>query len=1089
MKSIYSQSLAKLIRDQKEGVKPKILFFMGFNNTFFEELMKSEIVHFEKKTSSKLFFDAKSYDARSLAKAFVANQDLSWGFYEEYIILKEAFADWDIFETVPIVVKNNLFQRMYPINIGISSIETTKEFSDVMLNDSIYQKFYSDFEIIKGHTFLSYILKHRDIDQKNVIKEIDFFPESNYAIDEKFDKSISVNDLDDFKREITEGNLPEKDINIIGTLNIKDLPSIRVLSAILNSRQIRLSNFVESEIERSDPNRHLALFREYWGSDAQFRDIKIYKEPALGSETFDLSQGSMVNDIIEQCENAHIKKSNYFDVIITAPTGAGKSLFFQLPAIFLHRKYKMITLVITPLIALMNDQVNELYSDRGIDFATFINSEITYEQRSERIRKIQEGYFSIVYISPESLLSSDVHSIIGNREIGLFVVDEAHLVTSWGRDFRVDYWFLGDFIEKTRKGSYYRGQDYTMQFPVLCLTATAVYGGNDDVIQDLSNSLNLNINSSHQYIGNVRRDEIKFGINRYKKTRFRNSLKEEKSYVTALRIAEFYKEKKKAIVYLPFVSQISPVYKELSNIPEVNSRKVLRYTGSGMDKFEKNDAYISFRDNKDAIMLATKAFGMGVNIPDIHTVYHFAPTGTLSDYVQEIGRAARKLPEGRAIIDYYNNDTRYASQLWGLSGLRQYQLHQIIKKIYTLYEVNQKRNFLVAPEVFGFLFDNEVLDNKVKSGLMLISNDLLEKYQFKVLIVRPKNMFTTQFIMIPDEIKDEFKAIYGKYLKLVCSERETKKVDKHYIEELYSNPGDVYEIELSKVWEEKFPEKTFAQFKYKFFNNELHTNGKLKVFPRYKLVIHYKDDFDVVKQDFLSIAKSIQSTFNKLYDKFANNEFSFEDFYGLFKSETTVSLKQEVARILLDIFCFEQNFSNIVEGDVIKEEWKFIKKSQRDTGSTGLRSTTAYAFRKAKRSFIEDNLKRYFYTCNPDEQNKFVKYLPVPKKDSTRHMEYQLVASLLEIFDLATYEMIGGKNPQIFIRVNDPQKLSAISKAKEYRNTILSRIEKHHKRSAMIIDRFMSIELSNQNRWDLIEKYFLGFDGEVDRVLEIDVQE
>ena len=96
---------------------------------------------------------------------------------------------------------------------------------------------------------------------------------------------------------------------------------------------------------------------------------------------------------------------------------------------------------------------------------------------------------------------------------------------------------------------------------------------------------------------------------------------------------------------------------------------------------------------------------------------------------------------------------------------------------------------------------------------------------------------------------------------------------------------------------------------------------------------------------------------------------------------------------------------------------------------------------------------------------------------------------MLEIFDLATYEMVGGKNPQIFIRVNDPQKLSAISKAKEYRNMILSRIEKHHKRSAMIIDRFMSIELSNQNRWDLIEKYFLGFDGEIDRVLEIDVQE
>ena len=158
-----------------------------------------------------------------------------------------------------------------------------------------------------------------------------------------------------------------------------------------------------------------------------------------------------------------------------------------------------------------------------------------------------------------------------------------------------------------------------------------------------------------------------------------------------------------------------------------------------MEKFEKNESVIRFKESDLSIRLATKAFGMGINIPDVEVVYHYAPTGTLADYVQEIGRAARKLPKGYAMTDYLRNDMNYASVLWGLSGLRHYQIKAIMKKLYNLYVQKNNRNILISPEVFGFIFDTRSIDNKAKRGLMLLSADLLEKYHFRVINVRTKN--------------------------------------------------------------------------------------------------------------------------------------------------------------------------------------------------------------------------------------------------------------------------------------------------------------------------------------------------------------
>src|SRR5690606_13689500 len=114
-------------------------------------------------------------------------------------------------------------------------------------------------------------------------------------------------------------------------------------------------------------------------------------------------------------------------------------------------KYKLMTIVISPLIGLMTDQVQGL-ENRNITISATINSEITPVKKMEIIEKIKSGDISILYISPETLLSrSDITQLIGNRTVGLFVIDEAHIVTTWGKAFRSDYWYLGNYLQRLRR--------------------------------------------------------------------------------------------------------------------------------------------------------------------------------------------------------------------------------------------------------------------------------------------------------------------------------------------------------------------------------------------------------------------------------------------------------------------------------------------------------------------------------------------------------------------------------------------------------------------------------------------------------------
>jgi RecQ family ATP-dependent DNA helicase len=438
------------------------------------------------------------------------------------------------------------------------------------------------------------------------------------------------------------------------------------------------------------------ILRNHWGSNS-FRDINFYKNPAVGNRVHNVSQGAVIEEIVTQSEYAH-KGDVFKDLFLTAPTGAGKSVLFQIPAIFLAEKYNAVTIVVSPLKALMKDQIEGLKS-RGIFNAAFINSDISLVERNSIIDDINEGKISILYLSPELLLSYHLEHFIGNRKLGLLVVDEAHLVTTWGRDFRVDYWFLGNYIKKLRKY-------HSSKFPVLAVTATAVYGGPDDLVFETVESLNMQMR--RLFIGNIRREDISFEVNQIE---YESSYEIERKQKTIDQIAQFIRDGTKAIVYFPWTSQIREI--QLS-LPEEHRDKVRMYYGN-VSKEERAEVLEGFRDGDLKVVLATKAFGMGVDISDIEVVYHHAPSGNLSDYVQEIGRVARKSEiDGLAKVDFSSKDLKYTKILYGLSAIRQWHVYGVLEKLFRVFRLKKKRNFLVSVEDFKHIFSDQMTDDAIE---------------------------------------------------------------------------------------------------------------------------------------------------------------------------------------------------------------------------------------------------------------------------------------------------------------------------------------------------------------------------------------
>ncbi|WP_124726814.1 DNA helicase RecQ [Staphylospora marina] len=317
------------------------------------------------------------------------------------------------------------------------------------------------------------------------------------------------------------------------------------------------------------------------------------------------------------------------DTMGIMPTGGGKSVCYQIPALL----FPGITVVISPLISLMKDQVDRLLL-HGIP-ATFLNSTLSPEEADERIRRLMAGEYKLLYIAPERLESERFHTIFQRLPVDLVTVDEAHCISQWGHDFRPSYRTMAEKILGLPKKPL-----------IMALTATAT----PDVREDITSLLGIPRDAVHTMP--VRRNNLSFFVRR----------EEDRTAFIRSRLAR--SPDKTGIIYCSTRKEVDKLYTALQSAGVAAARY-----HAGMDEREREHAQERFARDQVQVIVATNAFGMGIDKSNVRFVIHHNLPRNLESYYQEAGRAGRDGEPGECILLWNPGDMVIQRHLIDQSGL------------------------------------------------------------------------------------------------------------------------------------------------------------------------------------------------------------------------------------------------------------------------------------------------------------------------------------------------------------------------------------------------------------------------------------
>ncbi len=336
------------------------------------------------------------------------------------------------------------------------------------------------------------------------------------------------------------------------------------------------------------------------------------------------------------------------DAVVVLPTGAGKSTCYQLPALLHHRAGRGTTIVVSPLIALMNDQVEGLRA-RGIAAAA-IHSQLDDEVRAEAFRALMQGELVLLYVSPERAVLDGFKRLLDRAEIAMVAIDEAHCVSQWGHDFRPEYMRLRELRE------------VVLDIPMIALTATAT----PRVLAELASALGLR--DPVRVLGDFRRPNLAFDVEHHRGDATRMI-----SLIAALDRAGMRARTGSghAIVYCSTRKKTESVAAELRS-----AGFAAGHYHAGRTALARERAMTAFSVGRLRVLVATSAFGMGVDYPDVRLLVHFQAPGSLEAYYQEAGRAGRDGLPARCVLMFGPADLVTQRLLHDRSGVAAQARHE-----------------------------------------------------------------------------------------------------------------------------------------------------------------------------------------------------------------------------------------------------------------------------------------------------------------------------------------------------------------------------------------------------------------------------